>query len=129
MVPQANIHLVVNLLGLVETVNGDVPLPSALEEAGGCVLKNNLVTLLNIDLRGPLLGDEPRGKMRLTVLSVTFCLKVGMFSASMGDSKSSERSSTAFSKSLQYCVRMVMIRAVKYLRTFDYLRRGLSRSP
>lgn len=52
MVLQTYIHLVVELLGLVKTVNGDIPLPSALEEAGGCVIKDNLVTLLNIYLLG-----------------------------------------------------------------------------
>ena len=35
-----------------------------------------------------------------TVLFVTCCLNVGILSASIGDSNSSERSSTAFSKSL-----------------------------
>lgn len=40
--------------------------------------------------------------MELTVLSVTFCLKDGMSAASIGVSRSSERSSTALSKSLKY---------------------------
>ena len=36
-----------------------------------------------------------------TVLSVTLCLSAGMLSGSMGPSRSSERSSTAFSRSLK----------------------------
>lgn len=39
---------------------------------------------------------------RLTVLSVTFCRRLAMFSASIGCSRSSERSSTALSRSLSY---------------------------
>ncbi len=39
-------------------------------------------------------------ELGLTVLSVTFCLSCGIVSGSMGDSNSSDKSSTAFSRSL-----------------------------
>jgi len=92
------------LLRIIKSINGDIPLPPAVLEALGSVLQNNLVALLDVDLNDernhkPLIASH-RGGKELTVLLVTCCLNVGMFSASIGDSSNSERSSTAFSRSL-----------------------------
>jgi hypothetical protein len=97
-------HRNLNLLRIIKSINADIPLPPAILEALGSVLQNDFVALLDVDLNDernhkPLIAS-PWGEKKHTVLLVTCCLNVGMFSASIGDSSNSERSSTAFSRSL-----------------------------
>jgi len=80
-----------------------VPFPAAVVEAVGCVLEHDLISLLDVDLVGvdEVAMKKNRWRRRKhTVLSVIFCRSVGIVSGSMGDSMSSDRSSTAFSRSL-----------------------------
>jgi|SRR5258706_1538547 len=99
---------------MIVSVYFDVPFPAAFAEAVGCILEHNLISLLDVDLVECVRWARRKdrwGRREHTVLSVIFCRSVGIVSGSMGDSMSSDRSSTAFSRSLnstqyQYVLRI-----------------------
>jgi hypothetical protein len=103
----------------VKPVHNSVPLPPPFQEAVGRIFQNNTIAFLNIDLhRAQQLSR--RVKTSRTVLSVTFWRKVGIFSASIGDSSSSDKSSTAFSKSLSKVLFASAVSLNQKPRTSDY---------
>ena len=72
---------------------------------------------------------KPFYKGILTVLSVIFCLREAILSASIGDSSNSERSSTALSRSLEQNLNEKSQKKESFIHTFDYLRTTACGSP
>lgn len=106
----------------LEPIHNSVPLPPPIHEAIGRIFQHNLVAFLDVDLLGVNGSVSYVGNKQHTVLSVTFWRKEGIFSASIGNSSNSDKSSTAFSKSLRKVLSVsVKVSYYQILRTYRWL--------
>ena len=109
----------------IKTLDRNIPAPTHIYETLRSVFKHDLIALMNIHLRHIVLVYMLQiDFIILTVLSVIFCRKVEILSASIGCSSSSERSSTALSRSLRVMSERCHTQKIyKVKLTFDYLQR------